>query len=152
MRRKSEEENIISLQELQSYAPVQTDEKDKSLLESLFEKNSSLLESLFGKKESTLQKPKKEDKESSLPELGGVTIKDSPQNPEGGKEENDPQKPEETDEKDENAKDIASGGDDPEEGTSHSYYTRAAERKAREKEGGKAKTKTKNVHTIAPLR
>ena len=44
------------------------------------------------------------------------------------------------------------GGDDPEEGTSHSYYTRAAERRAREKEGGKAKAKTKNIHTTAPLR
>ncbi|KAJ7412790.1 hypothetical protein BTVI_45262 [Pitangus sulphuratus] len=60
------------------------------------------------------------------------------------------------------------GTDDPGEGTSHSYYTRAAERKARkieeqktkeiegqevkELEKGKAKDKTKGTHTIAPLR
>ena len=112
LRRKSKEESVISLQELQlqSYMSVPTDEKDNSRLESLFEKNSSLLESLSGKKESTPQKPKKEDRESGSPELGGGMIKDSPQSPEGDREKNDPEELEEESEEDKNAKDIESGG------------------------------------------
>ncbi|KAJ7409046.1 hypothetical protein BTVI_58094 [Pitangus sulphuratus] len=84
----------------------------------------SRLESFFKKRESTPKgKEKGEGKEKEIPDLGGEKAEIRPPTP---------------------------GKDDPKEGTSHSYHTRAAEGKAKEKEGGKAKEKTK--HTIAPLR
>ncbi|KAJ7412166.1 hypothetical protein BTVI_47246 [Pitangus sulphuratus] len=117
------------------------------------EEESSLLESGEDEKESTPQRPKRGKKESSLPESGKNRIENSPQNSEKDRVESNRQKSgrEEKDKKDKNEIDTDSSEDNPEEGTSHSYYTRAAEWKTKDKEGGKAKAKTKGSHTIAPL-
>ncbi|KAJ7423564.1 hypothetical protein BTVI_09338 [Pitangus sulphuratus] len=89
----------------------------------------SRLESFFKKRETTPKgKEKGEGKEKEIPDVGEDKAEVSPPTP---------------------------GKDDPKERTSHLYHTRAAERKAKEKEGGKAKDQTKHtitlLHQIMPI-
>ncbi|XP_032530366.1 uncharacterized protein LOC116779967 [Chiroxiphia lanceolata] len=116
------------------------------------EKESNLLESGRDEKESTPQESKRDEKESSLPELGRKRTESSLQKSERDREESNSQKPgrdeKEKDKKDKDEIDTENLEDDPEEGTSHSYYTRVAERKVKDKEGGKTYRLVQDLRTV----